>query len=317
MKLKAMRDVSEETIAKWSADDAQEMAAALAYYAVFSIAPLLMIAIAVAGLVFGQSTAQGEIMNQLQGLLGPQGARAVETMLRNANHLGSGLVATIVGVVSLLLGASGVMGQLQSSMNRMWKVQPVPRAAVVGYVRQRMLSFTMVLGVGFLLLVSLVASAALAAIGKYMGERLPFGETVLEVLNLSVSFAVITFLFMLIFRYVPETRVPWRDVWHGAAFTAVLFSLGKFAIGLYLGKSSIASSYGAAGSLVILLVWVYYSAQILFLGAELTYVIATRAAAAAEESDSLAGAPERRRQERRGKSDRRRPMPASVPVPAR
>jgi membrane protein len=307
MKPKAALEVGKQTLEKWVGDDAPQMAAAMAYYAVFSIAPLLVIAIAVAGLVFGRDAAEGEIMGQLSGLLGAEGARAVEQMLRDAGKPASGIVAGVVGLFSLLLGASGVMGQLRSSMNRIWKVPPSDAPAVKGFVRARLLAFTMVLGVGFLLLVSLVASAAVAALGKYVGDRLPFGEAVLQALNMAVSFGVITFLFMLLFRYGPDARVPWRDVRLGAAVTALLFTLGKYAIGVYLGKGSLSSSYGAAGSLVVLLVWVYYSAQILFLGAELTYVIASRRAAArAPDAEPRASA------NRRQQADRRRPMPAAA-----
>lgn len=267
--------IASRTISEWTSHDNATMAAALAYYAVFSIAPLLLIAIGVASLAFGHQAAQGQVMTELQGLLGPDSARAIEQMLKHAAaRPATGIGASIIGLVMLLIGASGVMVQLQSSMNRIWDVTVPPNRGIKGIVRDRFLSFTMVLAVGFLLLVSLLASAALAALGKYMGDRLPFGEEFLHFLNLIVSFGVVTFLFMLIFRYVPDIHVRWRDVWLGAAFTSLLFTIGKFAIGLYLGKGSIASSYGAAGSLVVLLVWVYYSAQILFLGAELTHVIA-------------------------------------------
>jgi membrane protein len=269
------RHALRRTAAEWMRHDAATMAASLAYYAVFSIAPLLLIAISVAGLVFGHDAAQGQVMTELQGLLGPDSARAVEHLLQSASRPREGISAGLLGIVMLLLGASGVMGQLQTSLNRIWEVTAQHRGGLRGMLRDRFLSFTMVLGVGFLLLVSLLASAAMAAFGKYTGDRLPFGETLLHTLNLAVSFGVITFLFALIFRYVPDIHVPWRDVWLGAAVTSLLFTIGKFAIGLYLGKSTLASSYGAAGSLVVLLVWVYYSAQILFFGAELTHVVAT------------------------------------------
>jgi membrane protein len=269
--------IAKRTVSEWMAHDNPQMAAALAYYAVFSIAPLLMIAIGVSGFVFGRQAAQGQVMTELQGLIGADGARAIEQMLKHAAaRPGSNLLASVVGIVTLLVGASGVMAQLQFSMNRIWDVPSATSGGLARVVRDRFLSFTMVLGVGFLLLVSLLASAAVAALGTYMGDRLPFGEAVMHALNLAISFGVVTFLFALIFRYVPDTRVAWRDVWLGAALTSLLFTLGKFAIGLYLGKGSIQSSYGAAGSLVVLLVWVYYSSQILFLGAELTHVIATR-----------------------------------------
>jgi membrane protein len=294
MKVQSIKNVMSRTVADWMRHDAPTMAASLAYYAVFSIAPLLMIAISVAGFVFGRQAAEGQVMVQLQGMLGPDSARAVEKMLQNAGRPASGIAAGLIGIVALLVGASGVMGQLQSSLNRIWEVSTRHLGGVKGMVRDRFLSFTMVLGVGFLLLVSLLASAAMAALGKYMGDRLPFGEAVLHELNLAVSFAVITVLFALIFHFVPDVHVLWRHAFLGGAVTSLLFTAGKFAIGLYLGKSTLASSYGAAASLVVLLVWVYYSAQILFFGAELTHVVATRQTARPGASARDAGVKERR-----------------------
>jgi membrane protein len=226
------------------------------------------------GLIFGQEAAQGHILEQIANLVGPQSAAAIKDMIQRANQPTSGIVATAVAVATLLFGASGVFGQLQDSLNTIWGVEPKEGRGIWGYVKDRFLSFAALLGTAFLLLVSLVLSAALAAFGKWFGGWLPAPEFVLQVLEFLVSFAVITGLFAMIFKVLPDARVAWSDVWVGAALTALLFTFGKFAIGLYLGKSDVGSAYGAAGSLVILLVWVYYSAQILLFGAEFTQVYA-------------------------------------------
>ncbi len=271
MKAKEILPLVKRTISDWSDDKATTLAAALAYYTIFSIAPLLIIAVAVAGLVFGQEAAQGEIQQQLQGLVGANGAKLIQDMMVSASKPSEGLIATVVGLAILLFGASGVFAQLQDSMNVIWKAKPPKINGLLDYLRVRFLSFTMVLGVGFLLLVSLVLNAALAAVGAYASRILPGYEFIWQVVNLAVSFGVITLLFAMIYKVLPDMTVTWRDVWLGAAVTSVMFSLGKLAIGLYLGKSGVASTYGAAGSVAILLIWVYYSAQILFLGAEFAH----------------------------------------------
>jgi membrane protein len=307
-----------ETFSEWTADNATRLAAALAYYAVFSIAPLLMIAISVAGLVFGREAAQGEIFRQLHGLIGPAGAATIEDMLRNSSRPDAGLAASLIGLALLLFGASGVTSELKAAINEIWEVPAPPELSLWTTVRDRFLSLTLVLGVGFVLMVSLVVSAVIAAMGRYLNARWPGSESLLQGAELAASFAVITLMFMLIFRFVPDAKVEWRDVWLGAVVTAILFTGGKILIGLYLGKSSFASVYGAAGSLVIFLAWVYYSAQILFFGAEFTQVYArahgskivpSRAAARA------AGVGEKRgTSDRRGGVDRRRPV--NVPSPS-
>jgi membrane protein len=248
----------------------------LAYYTVFSIVPLLIVIIALIGLFFGQDAAQSAIMGQISNLVGEQSAAAIKDMIQRAEQPSTGLVATAVAVVTLLFGASGVFGQLQDALNTVWGVELREGRGVWGFIKDRFLSFVAVVGTGFLLLVSLVLSSALAALGKWVSGVLPVPEAVLQALNFLVSFVVITGLFALIFKVLPDVRVAWRDVWVGAALTAALFTIGKFAIGLYLGKSNVASAYGAAGSLVIVLVWVYYSAQILLYGAEFTQVYANR-----------------------------------------
>jgi membrane protein len=208
--------------------------------------------------------------------LGPQAAEAIQGMLQSAGKTGAGIVATAVGVGTLLLGASGAFAQLQDALNTIWEVKPKAGRGVRGMLRDRFLSFSLVLAIGFLLLVSLVLSAALAAVGKYLAGILPVSSALMQGLNFALSFAVTTFLFALIFKVLPDVRIRWRDVWIGAAVTALLFSVGRFLIGLYLGRSSVSSAYGAAGSLVVLLVWIYYSAQILLLGAEFTQVYASK-----------------------------------------
>ncbi len=271
-----IRDLIKETFSEWSDDKASRLAAALSYYTIFSIAPLLIIAIGVAGLVFGHDAAMNQVVGQIRGMIGDDGAQIIQTILQNASKTTSGIVATVVGGVTLLIGASGAFGQLQDSLNTIWEVKPKKGRGVKGVMRDRFLSFSMVLFIGFLLLASLLLTAILAGIGKYLSDLLPMSSVVLQAMNFGVSLTVTAFLFALIFKVLPDAIVRWRDVWVGALVTALLFSLGRFLIGLYLGRASIGSAYGAAGSLVVLLFWVYYSAQILFLGAEFTQVYAKR-----------------------------------------
>jgi membrane protein len=269
--------LAKETVTRWTEDKSSTLAAALAYYALFSLAPLVLIAVAVAGLVFGQQAAEGQLYAQLAGLLGDVTAKALQELVANLHQeQGGGVIATIVGLATLLFGATGVFAQLQDSMNTIWKAKPPITNGILDFLRVRLLSFSMVLGVGFLLLVSLVLSALLAAVGDYLGGFLPGGVAVTHALNAMVSLVVVTLLFAMIYKLLPDTYVAWRDVWLGALVTSLLFTVGKFAIGFYLGKASVASSYGAAGSVVILLLWVYYSALILYFGAEFTHVYSMR-----------------------------------------
>jgi membrane protein len=261
-----------EVLSEWSHDNAQRLGAALAYYSVFSIAPLIVIVLAVAGLIFDRETATGRINDQLQDLLGKQAADGISQLLTSANKPTEGVLATFLSTLVLLLGASGVFGELQSSLNTIWRVEPKPGRGILATIKARFLSFTMVLGTGFLLLVSLLLAAALSAIETWMKGFLPERAWLLQLLHFGVSFGITTFLFALIFKVLPDVQIRWRDVWIGAVVTALLFSLGKYAIGLYLGRSAVASSYGAAGSFVVVLIWVYYSSQILFLGAEFTKI---------------------------------------------
>ena len=272
--MKRYLDLFKQSFTEFGDDKAQRLAASLAYYTIFSIAPLLLIAIAIAGLAFGRAQAQAEIVAQLRGLMGTAGAKAIEEMLANAAKPKTGTLAIIIGAATLLFGAAGVFGQLKDALNTIWNVEPKKEGGFMKIVKDRFLSFAMVLGVGFLLLVSLVIDAAVASMGKFASSHLPGGEALWQIVQLIVSFGVITVLFAMIFRFLPDIRVEWRDVWFGAAFTAFLFVIGKFALGLWLGKKAVGSAYGAAGSLVVLLLWIYWSANIVFFGAEFTQVYA-------------------------------------------
>lgn len=272
---RAVWSLLKETVKGWQEDKIALWAAALAYYTTFSLAPLLVIAIAIAGAVFGEEAAQGEVVAQIEGLIGQQGAEAIQAMLQNANQPGSGgLWATAIGVITLLIGASGVFGQLQEALNAIWHVKPKPSAGIKNLIQDRFLSFAMVLVIGFLLLVSLLLSAVLAAISTLINNFLPELTIAGQVFNFLLSFGVITLLFALIYKVLPDITLPWRYFWIGAAVTALLFNIGKFLIGLYLGSSGIASTYGAAASLAVILIWVYYSTQILLVGAVFTKVYA-------------------------------------------
>ena len=269
--------LAKQSVKSWSDDYAPSMGAALAYYTVFSLAPLLLIVIAIAGLVYGEDAARGAIFTQISGLVGAEGATAVQGLLKSVNKPSESIVATIIGICTLLLGATTVFGELQDALNRIWRAPAlVNQGGVWKLLRRRLLAFGMILTIGFLLIVSLVLSAALAVIGRFLGPGFFGWEILLQVVNFAVSFGVTTFLFAMIYKIMPRVHIAWRDVWLGAAVTSLLFSIGKFCIGLYLGKSSVASGFGAAGSLAVLLVWVYYSTQIFLLGAEFTWVYSNR-----------------------------------------
>jgi len=259
----------------WIDDHAQSMGAALSYYTVFSIAPLLLIAISVAGLVFGQDAARGAVVDQLQGLIGQSGAQAVQDLLKNVSRPSEGIVATITGLVVLLIGATSVFGELQDDLNRIWQV-PTRRKVSTwwAFVRARLLSIGMIFALGFLLLVSLAASAAFDAVAAWSTASITGWEPLAHGVNFVVSFVLTTTLFALIYRFMPQATIEWKDVGVGAVVTAFLFSVGKMLIGLYIGKSALASGFGAAGSFAVLLAWVYYSAQIFLFGAEFTWAYA-------------------------------------------
>jgi membrane protein len=275
LRAKELASLCRQAVEAWIEDYAPSMGAALAYYTLFSIAPLLLIVIGVAGLVFGPDAARGEIFGQLRGLMGDEGAAAVERLLQSADKPGGGTIATVTGVLMLLLGATTVFGELQNALDRIWRAPARKKAS--GWwnlLRSRLLSFGMILGIAFLLMVSLVLSALVSALGKFWGPAFKGWETIAHLLDIGISFAIITVMFALIYKIIPRVHIAWRDVWVGAAVTAALFAVGKFLIGLYLGKSGVASAFGAAGSLVVMMVWVYYSAQIFLLGAEFTWVYA-------------------------------------------
>jgi membrane protein len=301
MQIKPIFSLLKEAFQEWNDDDALDLGAALAYYTIFSIAPLLVVVIAIAGFAFGREAVQGQLVGQIEGLVGRQGAEAIQTMVANAGHHGSGVLATVIAVVTILFGATGVFGQLQKTLNKIWDVQPKPGLGVKGLLKARALAFGMIVGVGFLLLVSLVVSAALTAVGTYFSGRFPGGAVLLRILSEVVSFAVITLLFAMLYRVLPDVEISWQDVWAGSAFTAVLFTLGKYLIGLYLGHSSVASVYGAAGSLVVVLLWIYYSSQILFFGAEFTQVYARRYGSRIEPSKNAQWVPGREMGEKKKK----------------
>jgi len=274
MKFKALFQLSKAAFTSWQSDYAPSMGAALSYYTVFSIAPLLVIVIAVAGLVFGQEAAHADIMEQAGGLLGENSAKAIEGMLASAQKPKEGTLASLLGILAMIVGATTVFAELESNLNRIWKVETQKVSGLWHFIRTRLLSIGMVLAIGFLLIVSLVVSSAIAVWGKYWSGWFEGMELLLHIVNFVVSVGVITVLFALIYRFLPRIAIGWGDVWIGALVTSLLFSFGKFLIGLYVGKSGMESSYGAAGALVVLLVWVYYSSQIFLLGAEFTKVYA-------------------------------------------
>ncbi|MEY4577262.1 MAG: hypothetical protein RL701_1965 [Pseudomonadota bacterium] len=267
-------NILKTTAIEWNDDDAPRLAASLAYYTLLSVAPLSLLCVSIVGFFFGDEAARGQVAGQVGSAIGPEAGEAIQNVIRNAHESEAGVFSTIAGIVLLLVGASGVFGELQLALNKMWDVKPKPGRGWKGLVRDRFFSFTMVLGVAFVLIASLAVSAALATVGKVLSHSLPGGEAVWQILNFVLSFGVITLLFALIFKVVPDAKMRWRDALFGASVTAFLFTVGKLLLGLYLGKASVGSAYGAAGSLVAFVVWVYYAAQILFMGAEFTQVYA-------------------------------------------
>ena len=270
-----------ETFGNWDRDNVSRLAAALSCYTLLSIAPLGILLVAMAGVAFSQQAASGQIAIAMGPVIGPEIARAIQSIIVNARASGTGFWSTVFGVAVLLLGASGVFVELQSALNTIWKVTPKAGQGAISFVRHRFLSFAMVFTVALLLLVSLVVNAALAAVGTYFERYLPGGEIIWQVVNAIGWFALTAALFALVFRVVPEIEIAWKSAWSGAFVTAFLFTLGKLLLGFYIGKSSIASSYGAAGSIVAIVVWVYYSSQTVLLGAEFTEVYSRRNASPA------------------------------------
>lgn len=258
----------------WSNDNAARLAAAVAFYTVLSSTPLLVVAVAVAGLVFGEDAARGRVGDELSRFVGPAAGEGIQTLLVHAQAPSEGVLGSLIGIGVLLFGASAVFVELQAALNAIWNVPASPSAGALEYVRKRFFTFVIVLGVAVLLLVSLVLSAVLSAVGKYFSHLLPGGTLWWEAINFVGSGVAIALAFALVFKVIPDAQVAWRDVWPGAFATAFLFSVGKFVLGWYLGRASVASPYGAAGSVMVLVIWVYYAAQIFFFGAELTHVFA-------------------------------------------
>lgn len=282
--VKHLFKMCKKAVTAWVDDFAPSMGAAISYYTVFSLAPLLVIVIAVAGAVFGRDAVQGQIVAQLSGLIGNEGAIAVQGLIKSASDPTKGLVASVISFVVLVIGATTVFAELQSALDRIWHVpEKAKPSGIWGLLRSRFLSFGLVLGLAFMLMVSLIVGAGIAAFGNWASGLAPGSEILLQVINIAVSFAITTLLFAMIYKLMPSVRIAWRDVWVGAGVTAALFEVGKLLIGLYIGKSGVTESFAAAGSLVVLLAWVYYAAQIFLLGAEFTKVYA------AEHADAPAG----------------------------
>jgi membrane protein len=286
-----------QAVSAWIDDKAPRLGASLAFYTLLSLAPLLIVVVAVAALVYGQKAAEGQLVWEIQGLVGPEGARTIQGLLQSAYKPGSGAIATIAGIVTLIFGATAVVVELRDALNTIWRVRdPQPGsglASILLFLRERFYSFGFILSVGFLLMVSLVLNAGIAAMGSYFSSILPTSETLLNVGVFLMSFLVITFLFAAIYKFLPDIDLKWSDVIVGASFTSLLFTIGKQLIGIYLGKAAFGSTYGAAGSLVIVLMWVYYSAQLFFLGAEFTKVYTEQFGSrfASKLQDSPAGTP--------------------------
>jgi membrane protein len=277
MNVKQMWGVFKESFSAWSGDYAPSMGAALSYYTLFSIAPLLIIVISVAGLFFGTDAVRTVIFDQLNALMGEEGAEAVQDMVANASDPGTGLVATVVSIAGLVIGATTVFNEIQNDLDRIWRAPAAEQGGGIwNLLRTRLLSFGMILGVAFLLATSLILSAGLSLIGKWWDGWLGGWEILAHVLDIVVNLGLLTIVFALIYKMIPRVEVSWHDVWIGAAVTAVLFTIGKVAIGLYLGKSDVTSSFGSAGSMVVLMIWVYYASQIFLLGAEFSRVYAEK-----------------------------------------
>ncbi len=274
MKFRSLRTIIQQTFSDWNTHDAPRLGAALAFYMILSLAPLLVLTLSGVALVFGRSASESEFLSQAQGVIGSEGTEALRAMIKNTQEPASRGLASLFGLATLLFGASGVFVELRSALNTIWCVQPKSTNGFMNIVKDRFFSVGMVLAVGLLLLASLLLGTTLAAVGKFFNELLPLPEIVLAIVNSVASLVAVSIVFALIFKYVPETRTPWKEAWTGGAISALLFTLGNGVIGLYLGKAGIGSAYGAAGSLIVIIVWVYYSAQVFFLGAEFTHVLA-------------------------------------------
>ena len=286
MSIKNTWQLLKDTYKSWSSHDCGTMAAALSYYTVFSIAPVLVIIIAVVGLIFGRDAVSGQIYTQVKDMLGSQSAAQLQSMIKGAYQPGKNIIATTISIGVLIVGASSILQQLQISLNTIWDVKAKPNLGLSKYIRDRILSFAFILSMGFLLLVSLAVNAALAGFSGYLSSQFPsFPVYFMRALEVIISFLVITGLFCMMYKYIPDAKIKWKEVRIGGIVTALLFTIGKYLIGLYLGTANVASAYGAAGSIVIIFIWIYYSSQILFIGAEFTKVYACRDGNIIEPSD--------------------------------
>jgi len=272
-----IKSIFSASLGEWSKHKAPRLGAALAFYTLLSFAPLLLVLVSVVGMVLGHQTAEADVVAQVQSLVGSQSAKAAEALIEGSRNTTQGIIATIFGAFTLLFGASGVLIELRDALNTIWEVPTPERSGlkkISGFVKERLFSFALVLAVAFLLVVSLAVSAWISALGEWSASILPAHEVILHIVNSAVSFAIITGLFSAIYKFLPDIRIEWRDVILGGAVTSLLFNIGKLALGIYLGKASFASTYGASASIVVLIVWVYYSGQIFFLGAEFTKTFA-------------------------------------------
>ena len=272
-------DLLQKTFNAWNAHSGQRFGAALAFYSLLSLAPLLVLVVGIVAFVFGEQAARNEVVHEVQGLIGYDVARTLQNVIQDAYRPGSGVLAGALAIITTLFGASAVLKELRDALNTMWDVRPSTTGGWKFLLREQIFSFGMILSIGFLLIISLVFSSMLAALGKLFGSLVSTPVVLLEVFNFVVSFATLTFAFALIFKFVPDKRINWRDVWIGAMGTALLFTIGKAVLGLYIGRAGVGSAYGAAGSLVVIVVWVYYSAQIFLFGAEFTHIYASARAA--------------------------------------
>jgi membrane protein len=274
MNPKSLFNLLKGTFKAWSEDKAARLGAALAYYTIFSIGPLLLVIVAIAGLVFGQQAAEGRIVGAIGSVVGEQGAQFLQSVIQNAAKPTTGIISTVIGVLILLLGASAIFGQLKDALNTIWGIMLKPSRGILAMLTERVLTFGMVLAIGFLLIVSLGVSAVLSVLGSTLGDNLPGGALLWQIVNFLITLGVMTLLFATIYKVLPDAKIAWKDVWLGAAVTSVLFILGQIALSFYLGFANVGSAYGAAGALVVLLVWIYYSAQIFLFGAEFAQVYA-------------------------------------------
>jgi membrane protein len=273
---KAIFGLVRDAFKDFGEDKAERLGAALAYYTIFSIGPLLVLLIAISGLVFGQAAAEGQVADKVQGFLGADGAKTIQEMIKSASAPTAGIVATLIGSLTLMLGALGILNQLKGALNTIWEVEPKKGGSFLGNLKGTVLSFLMVGAAGLLLLLSLVASAVLANMSGYLSDKLPLGPLFWQIVNYATTLLVVTPVFAAIFVFLPDVKVGWKDVWIGAFITALLFMVGQVAIGIYMSFAKVGSAFGAASSLVVILVWIYFSAQILFFGAEITQVYASR-----------------------------------------